>query len=68
MGEDGPGRGHLYHTDTFLVLILLNFYMCIGIPAQHDLSSVDWAENTPDFKPNQMALVLGGCHSRLFMD
>ena len=20
VGEDGPGRGHLYHTDTFLVL------------------------------------------------
>ena len=24
VGEDGPGRGHLYHTDTFLVII----YFC----------------------------------------
>ena len=22
VGEDGPGRGHLCHTDTFLVLVL----------------------------------------------
>ena len=24
MGEDGPGRGHLCHTDTFLVIISLS--------------------------------------------
>ena len=24
VGEDGPGRGHLCHTDTFLVIISLS--------------------------------------------
>ena len=27
VGEDGPGRGHLCHNDTFLVLFCLN---CFG--------------------------------------
>ena len=26
VGEDGPGRGHLCHTDTFLVLTILNLF------------------------------------------
>ena len=26
VGEDGPGRGHLYHTDTFLVVFFFFFF------------------------------------------
>ena len=32
MGEDGPGRGHLCHTDTFLVLFIYLFLLLISIP------------------------------------
>ena len=24
VGEDGPGQGHLYHIDTFLVFFMFN--------------------------------------------
>ena len=27
MGEDGPGQGHLCHTDTFLFFIFLFFFL-----------------------------------------
>ena len=30
VGEDGPGRGHLCHTDTFLVFFLV-VYFCFAI-------------------------------------
>ena len=28
VGEDGPGRGHLYHTDTFLAFFVVFLHMC----------------------------------------
>ena len=30
MAEDGPGREHLCHTDTFLVFILFNVYIILS--------------------------------------
>ena len=42
MVEDGPGWGHLCHTDTFLVLIILSFIglelsHCDNIPSSSDV-------------------------------
>ena len=39
VGEDGPGQGHLCHTDTFLVSYI-NVPMKACIVATHDRSAV----------------------------
>ena len=31
VGEDGPGRGHLCHTDTFLVFLLFFFFFVVVV-------------------------------------
>ena len=42
VGEDGPGQGHLCHTDTFLVLLLFfheNMWVLIRSPSMFCQSS-----------------------------
>ena len=54
VGEDGPGRGHLCHTDTFLVYYMKNKMLNNILPS---FLNVYFPLNTPFIEKKQKAYV-----------